>query len=44
MLGNVACPHNNFNEFELEPTNSHQICILGFSELVLKTGVIDFNH
>ena len=32
-----------FNRFELESPNLHQICILGFSQLVLKMGGIDFD-
>ena len=31
------------NGFELESPNLHQICILGFSHLVLKMGVIDID-
>ena len=31
------------NGFKLESPNSHQICILGFSQLVLKMGVIDLD-
>ena len=30
-----------FNGFELELQNLHKICILGFSQLILKMGVID---
>ena len=32
-----------FNGFELESPNLHQICIIGFSQLVLNMGVIDFD-
>ena len=31
------------NGFELESPNLHQICILGFSELVLIMGLIDLD-
>ena len=31
------------NGFELESPNLHQICILGFSQLVLKMGVVDLD-
>ena len=30
--------------FQLESPNLHQICIMGYSWLVLKIGVIDFDH
>ena len=33
----------NCNGFELESPNWHQICILGFSRLILKLGVIDLD-
>ena len=39
----MACPHDNLNGFELESPNLHQICILKFSQLVLKMGVIDID-
>ena len=32
-----------FNRFELESPNLYQICILGFSQLVLKMGVINYD-
>ena len=32
-----------FNGFELESQNLHQICILQFSQLVLKIGGIDLD-
>ena len=32
------------NRFDLEPKHLHQIYKLVFSQLVLKTGVIDFDH
>ena len=31
------------NGFELESSNLHQICILGFSQLILKMGIIDLD-
>ena len=31
------------NGFKLESPNLHQICILGFAQLVLKMGVIHFD-
>ena len=34
----IAC-----NGFELQSTNWHEICILGFSQLLLKTEVIDLD-
>ena len=43
MLGNSACLCDNFSGFELESLNLHKICILGFSQLVLKMGGIDFD-
>ena len=36
ILGNLSCLHDN--GFKLESPNLHQICILGFSQLVLKMG------
>ena len=32
-----------FDGFELDPPNAHQICIKGFSQLVLKMGGIDLD-
>ena len=46
ILGNSACPWNNspiYKGFELESPNLYRICILGFSPLVLKMGVIDLD-
>ena len=31
------------NRFELESPNFHKICILGFSQMILKMGVIDLD-
>ena len=39
---NSAC-HDNFNGFELKLPNLHQMCILGFPQLVLKMSVIDLD-
>ena len=32
-----------YNGFELESPDLHQICILGFSQLVFKMGIIDID-
>ena len=41
ILGNLACLYVTGNGFELGSPNYHQICILGFSWLLLKMEVID---
>ena len=43
ILRNFTCLHDICNGFELESPNLHQICLLGFAQLVLKMEVIDFN-
>ena len=43
ILENLVCRAIRCSGFELESTNLHQICILGFSQLVLKMGVNDID-
>ena len=43
ILRNFTCLHDICNGFELESPNLHQICLLGFAQLVLKMEVIDLD-